>query len=338
MPPDAASLDLPPSGASLDDPTLLALGKTAFERYPTQPAPYLAVALTSRSAAAGYGLWVDADRGVGGLVRAQMADGSLVLSLTCSSCHAAPTSSGIEPGLPNAALQIGAAVLASQGLPPNVPPSADPVAAWGPGRLDVTTNAGTEPARLPDLRPVRSLSYLQQDATVRARDIVALAIRIETLIITSNQSAVRPPRIVAFGLAAYLTSLADGLPSLDAAAAASPEGAEIFAAQCAGCHDPPALTGEPVALSVVCTDPTLGLSANRGTGRYRVPSLRGVGTRGPLLHDATLPSVDTMFDPARLTPGFAGGLHGVGPIDGHVFGLDLSAADRDALVAYLHAL
>ncbi len=337
-PASAAALDVPASIASLDDPALLALGKAAFDRYPTQPAPYFDVALASPDAAGAYGLWVDVARGVGGLVRAQMGDGSWGLSLTCSSCHAAPSSGGIEPGLPNAALQLGTAVLLSQGLPANTPPSVSPIAAWGPGRVDVTTSTGTEPARIPDLRPVRYLGYLQQDATVRARDIIALAIRIETLIITSNEAAVRPPRTVALGLAVYLTSLSDGLPSLDAAAAASPQGAALFAAQCAPCHVPPALTGDPVALAVVGTDPTLGLSADRGTGMYRVPSLHGVGTRGPLLHDATLPSVDMMFDPSRLTPAFAGGLHGSGPVEGHPFGLDLGAADRDGLVSYLHAL
>jgi hypothetical protein len=82
----------------------------------------------------------------------------------------------------------------------------------------------------------------------------------------------------------------------------------------------------------------LGESAVRGTGTYRVPSLHGVGTRGPLLHDGTVPDLDAMFDPARLTPAFTGKLHGSGAIQGHPFGLDLSDADRAALVAYLKAL
>jgi hypothetical protein len=93
-----------------------------------------------------------------------------------------------------------------------------------------------------------------------------------------------------------------------------------------------------VPLDVVGTDPTLGHSPSRGTGFYRVPSLHGLGTRGPLLHDGTVPSVDVLFDPSRLAPGFAGGLHGPGPIEGHAFGLDLGADDRDALLAYLKAL
>jgi hypothetical protein len=112
----------------------------------------------------------------------------------------------------------------------------------------------------------------------------------------------------------------------------------VFAAACTTCHAPPGLTGPPVPLPMIGTDPTLGLSGQRGTGDYRVPSLLGVGSRGPLLHDGTHPSVDAMFDPARTTPAFGGRLHGDGPVPGHAFGLDLSAADRLALVSYLRAL
>jgi cytochrome c5 len=334
----AAPLSLPVSVASLGDPAFVALGKAAFDRYPSQLAPYFSVAVTSRDAASHYGLWVDAERGVGGLVRARMADGTALLSLTCSSCHNARGRDGaIAPGLPNAALNLGAAILAAAGLR-DAPPAVDPIAAWGPGRVDVTTPEGTEPARIPDLRPVRFLSYLQQDATVRATDLVALAIRIETLIITSNESALRPPRLVALALAAYVTSLADGLPSADAAWQASPHGADVFASRCTGCHAAPGLTGAPVALDVVGTDPTLGRSPSRGTGTYRVPSLHGVGSRGPLLHDGTVASVDAMLDPDRIAADYTGGLHGSGAVPGHPFGFDLSSTDRASLLAYLQAL
>ena len=45
-----------------------------------------------------------------------------------------------------------------------------------------------------------------------------------------------------------------------------------------------------------------------------------------------------MFDPARITPAFTQKLHGTGAVQGHLFGLDLDAGDRAALVAYLGAL
>jgi len=335
----AASLALPPSVRSADDPALIALGKEAFERYPTQLAQYLRVALTSRAAAARYGVWVDEAAGVGGLVRARMADGSGALALTCASCHtvrALDGGGGVSPGVPNAALDLGAAILEAQGIPGSA--SQDPHAVWGPGRVDVTTASGTEPARIADLRPVRWLSYLQQDATLRARNVTTLAIRIETLIVTAGNEAVRPPRIVALALAAYVDSLATALPAPEDAAALSPHGASVFQATCAGCHAPPAFTGEPVPLAIIGTDPVLGLSADRGTGTYRVPSLHGVGTRGPLLHDGTVPSVDALFDPSRVTAAFAQKLHGTGSVPGHAYGLDLADGDRRDLITYLHSL
>jgi cytochrome c5 len=328
----AAPLDTSLKVISIDDPALVALGRQAFERYPVQPAPYFSVALISASAAATYGLWTDATRGVGGLVRARMGDGSVTLAMTCSTCHAAPSPGGIEPGLPNRAVALGAAVLATEPWAPA------PIAAWGPGRIDVTTGTGLEPARIPDLRPVALLSYIQQDATLRVVDEATLAIRIETLVIASNEEAVRPPRIVALALAAYVRSLASSLPSYDAAKAAQPAGAAIFESECTGCHVPPALTGEPVPLSQIGTDPTLGESLSRGTGMYRVPSLHGVGTRGPLLHDATLPDVDAMFDPSRLDPGFTDRLHGTGPVQGHRYGLSITDAQRASLLTFLKTL
>jgi hypothetical protein len=141
--------------------------------------------------------------------------------------------------------------------------------------------------------------------------------------------------MVALALAAYLDSLADGLPAPEPSPS---RGAGVFDANCARCHAPPGLTGEPVALDVVGTDPTLGRSTERTTGTYRVPSLHGVATRGPLLHDGTVPSVDVLFDPARVQAGFADRLHGKGPVPGHLFGLDLPDSDRLALVTYLKTL
>jgi hypothetical protein len=83
----------------------------------------------------------------------------------------------LAPGLPDHELKIGAAILDAPGSSLDAV-TASAIAAWGPGRLDVTTTAGTEPARIPDLRPVRWLTYLQQDATVRVVDRTTLATRI----------------------------------------------------------------------------------------------------------------------------------------------------------------
>jgi hypothetical protein len=172
---------------------------------------------------------------------------------------------------------------------------------------------------------------------VRQRSIVSLAIRLETLIITSQDEVLRPPREVALGLAVAVWALADELPAAAPASKEAQRGLAVVERSCSTCHVTEAFTGPPVPLAVVGTDPTLGLSPDRGTGLYRVPSLRGVGSRGPLLHDASAPDLDAFFDPARVTPGFTGS-RSHGPIEGHPFNIALSASDRAAALAYLKGL
>jgi mono/diheme cytochrome c family protein len=210
---------------------------------------------------------------------------------TCATCH---SYRGV-PGLANAELDVG----------------------FGLGRVDVTTPDGHEPLRIPDLRPVRWERYLQASAGVRQRDVIALAIRIETLILTSHHETVRPPPILTLALATYLWSLAP--PPVEPAA--DSRGAALFAHGCAGCH----ASGEPVAVARVGSDPAAALSRDRGTGTYRPPSLRGVRDRALLLHDGSIHSLDELLDPARTTPG-------------HHFGTALSTNERADLTAYLATL
>jgi mono/diheme cytochrome c family protein len=245
-------------------------------------------------------MWSDAAHGLGGLVHVTYDDGFSATALTCSSCHAREDANGLTVGVANPNLDLG----------------------WGPSRVDVTTTTGTEPVAISDLRPVKFLTYLHHDGNVKQRDLTTLAIRLETLIITSHQDVSRPPREISLALASYVWSLADSLPPIPKADA---PGAAIFASQCASCHDPQeSFTGPPVPLAVVGTDPTLGLSLERGTGNYRVPSLRGLGTRTPLLHDASILTLTAFLDPTRA--------------GGHPFGLDLDDASRAALLSYLSTL
>jgi mono/diheme cytochrome c family protein len=312
---------------------LEALGEEAFFRYPAQLAPPLAAPLT-RARAERYGLWLDDARGAGGLVRAEAATGA-VLAMTCATCHADVVAGRLVAGLPSARFDLGRLV-DDVGAPEAA--QSERLLAWGPGRADVTTPEGGLPERISDLRPTGWLTHLQYDATVRQLDVVSLAIRVETLIIAAHGEAIRPPRIVALALARYLWSLGDSLPFVpDLPDAKSPGGA-LFAAQCAGCHAGSGFTGAPRLLAEIGTDPALGLSPDRGTGMYRVPSLRGVSARPTLLHDGTLTDVASLLDPARLGDGFQGGARGPGAVRGHEFGLTLPASDRAALVDYLKSL
>ena len=235
-------------------------------------------------------------------VAARLADGSFTPALTCSSCHERVVDGAPIAGLANEEIDLG----------------------WGPGRIDVALSP-EEPIAIPDLRAVSLEANFQRDGTVRNDGVIALAVRIETLIINTHGAVVRPPREVTLALAEWLQTIAPPPPAAPAADSDAARGATLFSARCAGCHAPPNFSGPPVALDVVGTDPRVGLSAERGTGGYRVPSLRGVATRGRLLHDASIADLDAMFDPART-------------VTGHPFGLDLLAAERAALLSYLRTL
>jgi hypothetical protein len=93
----------------------------------------------------------------------------------------------------------------------------------------------------------------------------------------------------------------------------------------------------------VGTDPFLALRTRRGTGYYKVPSLRGVWYRGPFEHNGSVATLEDWFDPRRLRDDYVPtGFRGAGvvtrAVTGHPFGLGLSADDRRALVAFLRTL
>ena len=127
---------------------------------------------------------------------------------------------------------------------------------------------------------------------------------------------------------------------------------------CGGCHPAPLYTNNkltPVAGfrvpeavrktdaimdSSVGTDPGLALETRRGTGFYKIPSLRGAWMRSAFGHEGQAVSLEEWFDPARLDASYeAKGFHlGIGPIVGHEFGLKLTAPERKALIAFLKTL
>ncbi len=327
-----APLAIDAKAAAGDRDALRALGERAFFRYPVQTALAAERVIDGEPAAKSFGMWVGDGR-IGGLVRVKTPDGIAHVSYSCATCHAAPRDGKIVPGAPADTLDVGALTMRAY------PASANPnLLAWGPGRIDVTTMDGTEPVRIPDVRGVREVGFLHHAGTVVQHDEISLAIRIETLVIVSNSRVIRPPREVALGLALYLYSLADTLPHREPSTDVERRGAALFEKSgCSGCHAPPHYSGPPVALAEVGTDPHLGSSADRGTGRYRVPTLRGVADRGPLLHDASISTVDELLDPARFAPTFRG-RRGAGAVPGHPFGTSLPRDDRDALAAFVKTL
>jgi hypothetical protein len=142
-------------------------------------------------------------------------------------------------------------------------------------------------------------------------------------------------------------------------------GEQVFARSgCAACHTPPLYTNNklipvdgfarfehpsaPPAEDVmrgvrIGVDPGLALRTRKGTGYYKVPSLKGVWYRGPLEHSGSIASLEEWFDPARLRDDYAP--KGWNPPDmktraipGHTFGLNLPTDDKRALIAFLRTL
>jgi hypothetical protein len=137
-------------------------------------------------------------------------------------------------------------------------------------------------------------------------------------------------------------------------------GQQIFERErCARCHTPPLYTNNKLTLAEgftppddspldivrtsVHTDPGLALRTRKGTGFYKVPSLKGVWYRGHYLHDGSLASLEEMFDPDRLADthepkGFTPPGMTQRAIRGHEFGLKLTLDERAELVAFLRTL
>jgi hypothetical protein len=167
---------------------------------------------------------------------------------------------------------------------------------------------------------------------------------------------------VLYAMGMYLMSLEPPRNPDVPPAALIARGREIFTREtCVNCHVPPNYTSGKLTLAQgftppaehpnqsdilntsVGTDPGLAMKTRKGTGFYKIPSLRGLWYRPVLLHDGSVASLEEMFDPDRLKPDHVpGGWKGPGvtkrAIPGHPFGLNVSADDKSALIAFLRSL
>ncbi len=139
-------------------------------------------------------------------------------------------------------------------------------------------------------------------------------------------------------------------------------GKEIFEREeCARCHTPPLYTNnmltpvdgftvpedhpemDNIMRQSVHTDSTLALKTRKGTGFYKVPSLRGLWYLGPFEHNGSCATLEDWFDPRRLNDdyvptGFRGYKVERRAVPGHEFGLDLDEDEKRSLIAYLKTL
>ena len=229
------------------------------------------------------------------------------------------------------------------------------------------------PAKIPDLIGIKDRKYIDHTATHRHRNIGDL-MRYAALVSFADDVDFAGQRMILPGTERFRTRLSDAalyalalyLYSLEPPPNPNPFDARAEAGQrifererCARCHTPPLYTNNKLTLAEgfkppedstldivrtsVRTDPGLALRTRKGTGFYKVPSLKGVWYRGHYLHDGSAGSLEELFDPDRLSEthepgGFTPPDMPMRAIRGHEFGLELTRAERAELIAFLRSL
>jgi hypothetical protein len=164
-----------------------------------------------------------------------------------------------------------------------------------------------------------------------------------------------------YALARYIYSL-EPPPNPNRFDAVAARGEQVFRREgCGACHTPPLYTNNTLTPAVgftvpadhrqrfditpvsVGTDPELTLRTRRGTGYYKVPSLKGVWYRSMFGHSGWCATLEDWFDPRRVRDDYLPtGWKPFGSqsyaVKGHPFGLALSDSDRRALIAFLKTL
>lgn len=164
-----------------------------------------------------------------------------------------------------------------------------------------------------------------------------------------------------YALALYIYSLKPP-PNPNHFDATAARGEKVFAREgCPTCHTPPLYTSNKltpvngftpppgadekydILPMSVGTDPNLALKTRRGTGYYKVPSLRGVWYRSMFGHSGWCATLEDWFDPRRVRDDYVPtGFKPYGAktyaVTGHPFGLKMSEEDRKALIAFLKTL
>lgn len=164
-----------------------------------------------------------------------------------------------------------------------------------------------------------------------------------------------------YALALYVYSLKPP-PNPNAFDAAAAHGKKVFEREgCATCHTPPLYTNNRLTPAEgftppagakkkydilpisVGTDPMLATKTRRGTGYYKVPSLKGVWYRSMFGHGGWCATLEDWFDTRRTQNDYVPtGLKLYGArtyaVKGHLFGLTISSEDKKALIAFLKTL
>jgi hypothetical protein len=237
------------------------------------------------------------------------------------------------------------------------------------------------PPQLPDLISIRDRRYLDKSGLQRHRNIADLmryaalnqgaddlgdyagfipaADDFRTVVDPATQERYSDEQL--YALALYIYSLKPP-PNPNLTDGTAERGKKVFTAQgCGGCHTPPLYTNNKLVPAAgfeiprahrtlydildvrIGTDPILTMETRRGTGYYKIPSLKGIWYRGPFEHNGSVATLEDWFDPKRLRDDYEpSGWRGYGvktrAVKGHEFGLHLPAEDKRALIAFLKTL
>lgn len=232
------------------------------------------------------------------------------------------------------------------------------------------------PPQIPDLIGVKEQQFLDHTGLVRQRtqaDLMRYSALVQDLMAYArygDHEPVKQPEAgkgvrysdeQLYALTQYLYSL-EPPPNPNPFDASAERGQKIFKKQgCHRCHTPPFYSNgrlvaaegfEPseadrkkydVMRRRVGGDPRYTLQTKKGTGYYKVPSLKGLWYRGPLEHNGSVATLEDWFDSARLRDdyrptGFRPHDEPARAVKGHEFGLDLSPDEKSDLIAFLRTL
>jgi hypothetical protein len=238
------------------------------------------------------------------------------------------------------------------------------------------------PIQVPDLIGVKDRKYLDRTGLQQHRSIVDMmryaalnqgadhlasfngfipadAARFEKLPDPATRSRYSDEQL--YALALWVYSLQPP-PNPNKFGALAERGQKIFGREgCITCHTPPLYTNNKltpaegfkvpedhlkaydILPTSVGTDSNLTLKTRRGTGYYKVPSLKGVWYRSMFGHSGWCATLEDWFDPRRtrddyVPTGFKPYGEKTYAVKGHPFGLTLSEEDRKALIAFLKTL
>jgi mono/diheme cytochrome c family protein len=254
--------------------------------------------------------------------------------------------------------------------------NANDFAGLGRGVLPRFNGSPFYPTKTPDLIGLQDRKYIDHTATHLLRgpeDAMRYAVLVSCcdsadfgqyhmLTEKGHRVVYRFPDELVVALVQYIYSLKPPANPNAGDSRAAAAGRKVFEREgCGGCHTPPLYTNNKLTVASgftppmdhpfradilpisVGTDAGLALKTRKGTGLYKIPSLRGVWYRGLFGHDGSVTSLEEWFDPTRLRDdyipsGFKGYKVARRAVPGHQFGLALNSEDKAALIAFLNTL